>query len=252
MTAAEAQPAAPTLLPAARLHGRLDAIENRRLFGWVWDADRPDDRLVVTVRWEGRVVATTIADRPRIDLRRNGIGDGAHSFDVELDDEAFAVRDRLTVMAASPSTGAELALQLPAAAERAAEAAIAAPMSRLLDRLDVLLAAQRRIQLSQKEASDRSSEVADNATRLVSLASELTESNVAAQASQAEIIHRLSEIDVFLLRFDSILANQDRRLKALADQASRPLRRAVLLLTLISSIAAGSAIVSLVMLLSRH
>src|SRR5690606_23796450 len=113
-----------------QIQGRVDAIENDRIYGWVWDAANTGDRLAVQVLVDGRRVATVVADRPRIDLRRNGIGDGAYSFDIPLPPEARASPDGVTVVAVSPSDGSQTVLRRPTADERAAEAAIATPIDR--------------------------------------------------------------------------------------------------------------------------
>ena len=63
---------------ASQIQGRLDAIEGRRLFGWVWDSARPTERLLIRILLEGRMICSATADLPRVDLRRNGIGDGGH------------------------------------------------------------------------------------------------------------------------------------------------------------------------------
>ena len=77
----------------AKIQGRVDAIEGRRLFGWVWDAVRPGERVLVRVLKEGRMVASATADMARVDLRRNGIGgmaeavrDGVDGLHVRPDD----------------------------------------------------------------------------------------------------------------------------------------------------------------------
>ena len=39
----------------SQIQGRLDAIEGRRLFGWVWDIAHPNERLLVCILIEGRM-----------------------------------------------------------------------------------------------------------------------------------------------------------------------------------------------------
>ena len=85
----------------SQIQGRLDAIEGRRLFGWVWDRARPNERLLVRILLEGRMVVSATADMPRVDLRRNGIGDGGHAFEVELPEAIAGVSSSLTVVAVS-------------------------------------------------------------------------------------------------------------------------------------------------------
>ena len=85
----------------SQIQGRLDAIEGRRLFGWVWDRAYPSERLLVRILLEGRMVVSATADLPRVDLRRNGIGDGGHAFEVELPEALAGVTASLTVVAVS-------------------------------------------------------------------------------------------------------------------------------------------------------
>ena len=136
----------------SQIQGRLDAIEGRRLFGWVWDRAYPSERLLVRILLEGRMVASATADLARVDLRRNGIGDGGHAFEVELPEALAGVTASLTVVAVSPATGEETVLRSPSQGERAAEAAVSGPFNRVLDRLEILIEAQRRSQLVQREA----------------------------------------------------------------------------------------------------
>ncbi|MDW8399834.1 MAG: tetratricopeptide repeat protein, partial [Acetobacteraceae bacterium] len=67
-----------------QLSGRVEAVVDGVLRGWAWDAARPGLRLAVAVLADGRRIATCRADRPRGDLRRNGIGDGAHGLECPL------------------------------------------------------------------------------------------------------------------------------------------------------------------------
>ena len=67
---------------ALGLRGFVDVISPHQVAGWVWDSRHPLDRLFVTVRDTTRILAETKASRLRDDLKRAGIGDGYHSFDV--------------------------------------------------------------------------------------------------------------------------------------------------------------------------
>ena len=91
MSTAQKNALAVTDQPAAsQIQGRLDAIEGRRLFGWVWDSTRPTERLLIRILLEGRMICSATADLPRVDLRRNGIGDGGHAFEVTSVNFTFA------------------------------------------------------------------------------------------------------------------------------------------------------------------
>jgi len=242
-TETQAEPRLPNVNPA-RLNGRIDALDGSRLHGWIWDEARPDQAMTIKLYRDGEVVGETKADQARIDLRRNGIGDGKHAFSMELDETLLAARDRLTVIGVSPETGAELELRLPAANELAAEAAIAVPLSRFFDKVEVLIALNRRGQLAQKELSEK----------LDQIAARLEDNHALAEAAKmdaeqtSEIARRLSELDVFQLRFDTTLRAFDERLALIRKEARAPLRQVTLILGFLSGLAAAMSFVSLLVL----
>ncbi len=126
------------------MKGRVDAIEEGRLYGWAFDPSYPTERLIIRVLLDDKPIAEAPADKDRPDLKRNGIGDGMHAFEVMLPQFAVARAGELVVVAAN-ATGAEQKLRVPKPDEQAAEALIAAPMTRILDKLDMLMAAQRQL-----------------------------------------------------------------------------------------------------------
>ncbi|ALA19941.1 MULTISPECIES: hypothetical protein [Chelatococcus] len=265
MTAAQAtterpapQPANPPAAPAeaaanlaADINGRMDAIEGARLFGWVWDRNRPLERLQIKVLIAGRQVLSTVADKPRVDLRRNGVGDGAHAFEVELPEFVLHHADQLSIIATSPSTGQEVALRMPSQDERAAEAAMNTPLGRVLDQLDVLIAAQRRSQIIQREAAEALRMTAEQVEKMSSNEEGIGAAVELVRASQAELTRRVSDIEVFLMRFDRTLADFEERIRDLTHTADRPMRRAVTLLGALSLVAAASSIAALLVLVGR-
>ncbi len=224
---------APNVEPA-KLNGRIDALDGNRLHGWIWDEARPDQAVTVKLYCDGKLALEAKADQSRVDLRRNGIGDGKHAFSMELDERLVAARGRLKVVGISPATGAELELRLPAADELAAEAAIAVPLARFFDKVEVLIALNRRAQLVQKELNEK----------LDRIAARLEENNALAEASkveaetQSEIVRRLGELDVFQLRFDGTLRAFDERLMAIRKEARAPLRQVTVILGFLSTLAA--------------
>lgn len=234
----------PNVNPS-RLNGRVDALDGSRLHGWIWDETRPDEAMTVRLYCDGRLVCEAKADQSRIDLRRNGIGDGRHAFSMDLDEALLAARARLTVTGVSPTTGSELELRLPAPDELAAEAAIAVPLSRFFDKVEVLIALNRRGQLAQKELSEK----------LDRIAARLEENHALAEAAkvdaetQSEIARRLGELDVFQLRFDGTLRGFDERLAAIRKEARAPLRQVTVILGFLSGLAALMSFVSLAVLL---
>jgi hypothetical protein len=234
-----------------QIQGRIDAIEGRRLFGWVWDRSRPTERLQVRVVVDEQVVASATADMPRVDLRRNGVGDGGHAFEIELPDAAGQGTAGFSVIATSPSTGEELVLRSPSQDERAAEAAINAPLSRVFDRLELLIEAQRRSQLLQRETVEALRGTSDQINAMVSEEDGIAAALDVVRANQSDLAKKISDIEVFHMRFDRIISDFGQQIEDLGSSVDRPMRRAVALLIAFGAISAASAIAALVILL-RH
>jgi hypothetical protein len=236
MTQSSEGTAAAAMTAPARLNGRVDALDGNRLHGWIWDETRPEERLIVRLQRDGVTVQEAVADQSRIDLRRNGIGDGKHAFAMELDDATAAARQDLLILGVSPSTGAELELRLPPPAELAAEAAIAVPLARFFDRVEALIALQRRSQLSQKELLEKIGELGQ---RLAEYRQRETEAKKSEDSEgQSAIASRLAEIDVFQMRFDQTLRAFDDRLVAIRKEAQAPLRQVTVILGFLAGLSA--------------
>jgi len=191
------------------------------------------------------------ADLPRIDLRRNGIGDGGHAFEVELPESIAAVSDSLTVVAVSTKTGEEIVLRSPSQDERAAEAAISGPLNRVLDRMELLIEAQRRSQVVQREVVETLRGTSKQIDEILGQEDGIKSAVDLVRSSQTELTERIAGIEVFHLRFDKVLADFDKRIEELTTAADRPMRRAVALLVTFGGLSAVSAIATLVLLL-RH
>ncbi len=67
-----------------RVAGFVEARTPSQVLGWAWDPAQPSTRVVVQLRADAELVAEALADRPRDDLARNGVGDGAHAYAVDL------------------------------------------------------------------------------------------------------------------------------------------------------------------------
>lgn len=93
----QARPIAPVMrarlageawpVPPVAVHGHLDAVRTPAgeaapvlLDGWVRASSFPSARLAVEAHIGDRLIGTAIADRPRPDLVRAGLGDGGHGF----------------------------------------------------------------------------------------------------------------------------------------------------------------------------
>lgn len=219
---------------AKPVNGRVDAIDGGRLFGWAFDPVAPGQRLKVRVLLDGAPVAEAIADRNRPDLRRNGIGDGKHAFEIALP-EAVQKRSRDLVVMAITGDGAGQPLRVPQPDEQAAEALIAAPLTRVLDKLDVLMAAQRQLQVSQRSLQRIPSVGADAAQ-----ADGTDDPNGGIDGFRTEMIRRLDDLDVHLLRMDGVVAGMEKTLTGLQKRAGGDTKPLVMLLFVLVGFAAGA------------
>lgn len=227
---------APEQNNAKPLKGRVDAIDQGRVFGWAFDPETPEKRLAIRVLLDGKVIAEALADRNRPDLKRNGIGDGNHAFEIALPDTASARAAELVVMA-STEKGGELPLRVPKPDEQAAEALIAAPLAKVLDKLDVLMAAQRQLQVSQRSAIRQKLDDGEE-SETAGLAA--VSDDVASL--RTEITQRLTDLDVHLMRLDGVIAGMERSLTALKQRSNGDLKPAFLLLFVLAGFAAGAAL----------
>lgn len=229
----------PPPLARSPLRGRIDAVDGTRVYGWAWHPEGPRERLSVRIFDGDEQLAVIVADKPRIDLRRNGVGDGAHAFDIELQ---RPVARGLRAVAVHPQGGPDLELDVPTPSERTAEATIAASFAPLLDRLEVAILAQRRIQARQ---SGSLSELNTTARRLADVAvadGGLVDTVKGLAAQQQSIADRLTELEVVLLRFDSVTHSFSSRLEALAKQHVHPVRAHLLWLTAAVGLVIGVAV----------
>ncbi|RVM02000.1 hypothetical protein CN142_27835, partial [Sinorhizobium meliloti] len=112
MAVAEKSNAAPDQDNTKPMSGRVDAIDQGRIFGWAFDPAAPDKRLTIRVYLDGSVIAQAVADRNRPDLKRNGIGDGGYAFEIALP-EAAASRTADLKVTALDARGTEQQLRVP-------------------------------------------------------------------------------------------------------------------------------------------
>ena len=222
------------------MKGRVDAIDDGRLFGWAFDPSAPTKRLTIRVLLDGKPIAEAAADQERPDLKRSGIGDGAHAFNVMLPQFA-AIRAAELVVVAINGAGVEQALRVPKPAEQAAEALIAAPMTRILDKLDMLMAAQRQLQVNQRSLQ-RTAPTLDG-TGSGSSVDGLDISN-SIENMRSDVNNRLTELDVHLMRLDGVVGGMEKRIGSLQKRSSGDVKPLFLLLFVLVGFAAG-ALVSL-------
>lgn len=237
---ADAEQAIPTI------EGRVDAIDRERLFGWVWSPERPDARIEVIVRLNGHTLLRVKAENERVDLRRNGIGDGAHAFEAELPEAALASVENVTVFAITPETGDQIELRIPSQSEQQAQSAVNAPLSKILDRLDRLLAAQHILQNGQREAAKRLVDASKRMDELASADDGIEAGVKLVRTGQEELNSRVEELEVFLVRFDKSLGGFDERLSALTEQHRNDLKTPLLVLACLIGVTVGISIGAMV------
>lgn len=238
--AKDAETVAPTL------EGRVDAIDQNRLFGWVWSPQQPDARIEVIVRLNGHALLRTKAESERVDLRRNGIGDGKHAFEVELPDAALASVADVTVCAVMPGSKEEIDLRIPSQSEQEAQTAMNAPLGKILDRLDRLLAAQHILQNGQREAAKRLVSASKRMDELASADDGIEAGVKLVRTGQEELSSRVDELEVFLVRFDKSLGGFDERLSVLTARHKNDLKAPLLFLSGLVGVTAGLAIGAMV------
>jgi len=144
-----------------------------------------------------------------------------------LPEAVASVSNNLTVVAVVPSTGEEIVLQSPSQDERALEAALSGPLNRVLDRLELLIEAQRRSQLMQREAAETLRNTSKQVDEIVGQEDGIGAALELVRTNQAELAERVAGIEVFHLRFDKVLAGFDKRIEELTTAADRPMRRAL-------------------------
>ena len=152
-----------------------------------------------------------------------------------------AIRAGELVVVAINGSGVEQALRVPKPDEQAAEALIAAPMTRILDKLDMLMAAQRQLQVNQRSLQ-RAAPVIDGTGNASAV--DLVDISGSIEGLRADFNQRLTELDVHLMRMDGVVAGLEKRIEALQKQSSGEIKPLFMLLFVLVGFAAG-AIVSI-------
>lgn len=90
------------------LRGHVDWLTRWQMIGWAQDTTAPDTPVSLFVSVDGRVVGRCLADRPRDDLVREGIGHGRYGFDFAFPDGTLPALSRCTVTVRREGDGAML------------------------------------------------------------------------------------------------------------------------------------------------
>lgn len=187
---------------APHIQGYIDAIEPDRVFGWAWNTNDPSERLSIEIRQGDELIVRLEANQPRPDLVANGIGDGRYAFVANI--QAIGEIDRATpiTVLASTSDGAAT-VQLKRQNAGAAPASVSAAV------LGEIRARDQRLQGQLKQlvtvAKERGG-LDQSLNERVFLSLDKLESTLPG------IDRRIEAMEVFQLRFDTMLQNYDRRL----------------------------------------
>lgn len=225
------------------MKGRVDAIEEGRLYGWAFDPSVPTERLLIRVLLDDKPIAEAPADKDRPDLKRNGIGDGKHAFEVMLPQFAATRAGELVVVAAN-AAGGEQKLRVPKPDEQAAEALIAAPMTRILDKLDMLMAAQRQLQVNQRSLQ-RVAPTLDASGNAAP--AELLDIASSVDGLRTDLHQRMTELDVHIMRMDGVVAGLEQRMEDVRKRSSGDIKLLFMLMFVLAGFVAGALLTLAVM-----
>ena len=203
------------LHPQASLAGHVDAVADGKGHGWAWDRDRPAERLDVTVSVGDTVITSGLADLARPDLAAGGIGDGAHAFALDL--PAGIDADAVTVTVRSPASGESRELT-----RRPAPSPESVP-----EELQRVSASVHSLQQVQKQTTSavlgvlREIRQKGDGQQLNHLEQAVSDVQVGQQA----LMKRFESIEVFLLRFDTLMRQFDEKLNALPSADKGPVMK---------------------------
>ncbi len=164
-----------------RVQGAVEVVRRGRIAGWALDRERPGERLAITVHREGEVVGRTVADRPRADLERAGLGDGRCGFVVELATPVEPGLEFTIRVEASAAGGAGVELQRKGAEEAAAD-----PTRLILQKIFTQIVDLRREVTASAGAGDTA--------RLETVAADVTARLAAWETAQASLEQTLAEL----------------------------------------------------------
>jgi hypothetical protein len=199
----------------AEILGRIDIADASRVSGWAWDQARPEQRLEVQI-WHGdQQLGTTVADRERADLKRNGVGDGCHAFQFKLAAGDLDL-NALLAKVVCPDLAEPVPLFRPSETQTVVERTVLMPFVRLQKTLDLI--AERQLKLTRACEQLRAEQQASDEAGL--LLDRLA-------ASQERIEQRLGELDVFQARFDGALRAFSEQTVAATRTTDGPLKRVV-------------------------
>lgn len=95
---------------ATTIKGRIEKLEQGKLYGWIYDAEHPDEALNIDVRVANKVIGTGIANEFRDYLKAAKMGNGQHGFAIGLDTRGLPFNQNLLLSLTLHNTNDELPL----------------------------------------------------------------------------------------------------------------------------------------------
>jgi hypothetical protein len=201
---------------AVSVTGYLDAVSGSRIFGWAWDKQRPQARIAIRVVAGGDTVAAMIADRQREDLAANGVGDGAHAFDVTLPDGISP--GECEILAVCPETGETITLgRAPAAPAETNGSANGAVLPETIGRL---VHGQRLL-----HGNLRAAILAIEELRKAKAEPAAEPEATAHEAAKDALAERIETLEAAVLRLDELVVQQGKLLPTLKRRAADHISR---------------------------
>jgi hypothetical protein len=252
-------PSEQAMPPEQAIQGFIERIEPQRVSGWAWDRLAPEVHLEVEIVLDGKILATTHANRFREDLK-SGTGDGCHAFQAFLDDPLpEQMKHRIIALARVRHDGPATRLvnlvgdrvgdplpESPAAVATPVRQAntghvAAGPRQRLVN----LAAADRELQAANRAAFG---EIHKSLAAVAATAAAVAETAQDLRATQEHLVKQLAALEVFQVRFDATLQGMEDK-TTVAGGGGRPdhgLRAAVTALAVISTASLALGLWSLI------
>jgi hypothetical protein len=217
----------------AAIEGFIDAIADGKVFGWAWDRQRPQERLEIEIKRDETVLARGRADRPRPDLAGGSMGDGTYAFEITLDGAADAHDIAVFAKAGPEGEAVKLAVHSEPGPEdlstglRRVEANLLALAHSHRQAATALMGVLRDIRNDEGQTNKIAA---------------VEEAMAQISAGQQSLQTRFDAIEIFLLRFDTLLRQFDDRLTQAPDDKNGPHRMIIALLSATTLVAIAAAI----------
>lgn len=210
------------------IEGRVDAIQDGRIYGWAWDRSYPNDRMEVEFRADtpdgrGLVLGRTLADLPREDLVGGGFGDGHHAFEADLTLPPDLDPTRVVAVIHAPSTGTITTFVQPSAEEKLLERTLAPHLMRIGDGVEAARRDSQRIVATQQAIARLLRDLQERVGAEQAGVAASTAQQAAHAEALAELKERVAGLEVFLVRMDTTMRGFDTALKAKSGQSSAPI-----------------------------